>query len=108
MIDVKTLKTCPLCGSNAEVKCERCSYSDEEAYFVQCCNDKCRTSTTHITAGYHKKFNGKSDIEITPIMAKNKAIRNWNIRVGDDVPHPWEKVATPVKVMRKRVHNDRD
>lgn len=97
---MEEIKKCPLCGSHADIK--EFEKNKEVFYTVRCSNTHCRLRSVAIKVGKNEWFKGKSDVDVTPIMAINYVIEAWNMRTKTPVQ---ENTETATRVTVRRVHN---
>lgn len=97
---MEEIKNCPLCGSHANLE----SFERNEAFFytVRCANAKCHLRSVAIKVGKNEWFEGKSDVDVTPIMAINYVVKAWNMRTENPVQ---ENTETAKRVTVRRIHN---
>lgn len=75
---MEEIKNCPLCGSHANLE----SFERNGAYLytVRCSDMKCRLRSVAIKVGKNERFEGKTDVDVTPVMAINYVVKAWNTR----------------------------
>ncbi|MCX4256436.1 MAG: hypothetical protein OSJ54_05865 [Oscillospiraceae bacterium] len=92
---MEEIKNCPLCGSHANLE----SFERNGTFFytVRCANTQCRLRSVAIKVGKNERFEGKSDVDVTPVMAINYVVKAWNMRT--------ENPETAKRVTVRRIHN---
>ena len=98
---MEEIKNCPLCGSRANI--ESYAKNDYHNYVVACSNKKCRLKSVTVRTGRNELFEGKCDVDVTPVMAMNHVVTAWNKRT--DEPDQEQEIIETAKVVKvRRVH----
>lgn len=97
---MEEIKNCPFCGSEAEVISN--NINDTLYYKVMCKNRRCGIQSNSVKVGLNERFEYKTDVQVSPIMAINHVIGLWNAR-AESPKYPWEikKVKTKVRRIEK-------
>lgn len=97
---MEEIKNCPLCGLHANLE----SFERNGAFFyaVRCSNTKCRLRSVAIKVGKNERFEGKSNVDVTPVMAINYVVKAWNTRTENP---RLENTVAAKRVSVRRIHN---
>ena len=97
---MEEIKNCPLCGSNANI--ESFERNGDYFYTVRCSNTRCRLRSVEIKVGGNERFEGKPNVNVTPVMAINHVVKAWNMRTENPLQ---ENTETAKRVTVRRIHN---